>query len=210
MDEISPLGTKDYWDQIYERESKEFQQTGDIGEVWFGEEPLNKMVNWIQKNYPCFNSRILDIGCGNGNILLELDEYNNLFGIDYSEHSICLAKRIQETRSLNNISYSVCDILDPNQTKLLGEFDLICDKGTLDAIILGKSDAYLDYQRNISSLLKCNGKFIITSCNWTENELVGMLKDSFVLFSKIPYKVIRFGGKTGQTVTTLIFSKRDQ
>lgn len=31
----SELGTKEYWDSLYDRENKNFQENGDIGEIWY-------------------------------------------------------------------------------------------------------------------------------------------------------------------------------
>src|SRR5947209_270282 len=89
----SELGTKEYWDTVYSLESTNFPITGNIGEVWFGPAAVEKIINWVLVNAPSKNSRILDLGCGNGHILLELatHNFNYLTGIDYSPHAIQLA-----------------------------------------------------------------------------------------------------------------------
>ena len=46
----SELGTKEYWDNQYETEKKNFDEVGDKGEVWYGEAAMNRMVRWIEKN----------------------------------------------------------------------------------------------------------------------------------------------------------------
>lgn len=48
----SKLGTKEYWDKVYEREVGVFQDTGDEGEVWFGERAMEKMRDWVYSNCP--------------------------------------------------------------------------------------------------------------------------------------------------------------
>jgi hypothetical protein len=48
----SKLGTKEYWDKVYEREVGVFEDTGDEGEVWFGERAMEKMRDWVYANCP--------------------------------------------------------------------------------------------------------------------------------------------------------------
>lgn len=48
----SKLGTKEYWDKVYEREVDVFEDTGDEGEVWFGERAMEKMRDWVYANCP--------------------------------------------------------------------------------------------------------------------------------------------------------------
>lgn len=71
-----------------------------------------------------------------------------------------------------------CDFLDDLSFapgKLLKQkYDVILDKGTYDAISLNPDDSLSMRSKYISNLLEIlqpNGVFIITSCNWTEEEL---------------------------------------
>ena len=65
------------------------------------------------------------------------------------------------------------------------------------------------YVGNIARVLSKDGLLVITSCNWTEQELVSQLGDSFTHRETIPTRQFTFGGKTGNTVTSCIFMKRD-
>ena len=88
------------------------------------------------------------------------------------------------------ISFQKCDILsDPSEIKqILGRdgFDACFDKGTYDAISLCPKEAKekrQKYIKNVSDLLNPSSadtkKFLIlTSCNWTKEELVEQLKES--------------------------------
>ncbi|CAG8745269.1 4136_t:CDS:2, partial [Funneliformis mosseae] len=144
--EPSELGTKEYWESLYDRENKNFRENGDIGEIWFGEDSVEKMVDWVLKNSSNSSTTILDIGCGNGHLLLELasNYFTNLIGIDYSPNAIRLAKDIAKNRNLDDIiSYHVIDLINSSTTGndefwLNGtrKFDIILDKGTFDAIAL--------------------------------------------------------------------------
>uniref|UniRef100_A0A287D168 EEF1A lysine methyltransferase 2 n=1 Tax=Ictidomys tridecemlineatus TaxID=43179 RepID=A0A287D168_ICTTR len=69
----SALGTREHWDAVYERELQTFQEYGDTGEVWFGEESMNRLIKWMQKHKIPLDASVLDIGTGNGVFLVELD-----------------------------------------------------------------------------------------------------------------------------------------
>lgn len=89
-------------------------------------------------------------------------------------------------------------------------YDIVVDKGTFDAISLGET-AVIDkktYVKNIVKLLISGGMLVITSCNWTEKELVTMMGEHFIHKETLPTPQFSFGGKTGNTVTACIFSKK--
>lgn len=128
------------------------------------------------------DSSFLDVGTGNGHFLFELrDTYvgGRMLGIDYSEKSIDLAIDIAKERGLGeDVEFMCADVVRENPVEWAGEpFDVVLDKGTFDAISL--SDELLEdgrkleegYAEKIAQTVKPGKWFIITSCNWTEDEL---------------------------------------
>ena len=188
-------------------------------------------------------SSFLDLGSGNGHMLFALRESGwegHMLGVDYSSASVALASEICSTKimgiyaALENdgvdlgsgilpVSFKLYDIFNPRPTAgmLAGGFDVLLDKGTFDAVSLSSDrDANgkrlsESYPEKIKHLIRVGGILIITSCNWTEDELSSWFtKDTsskngfFVLKDKIKYKSYSFGGKSGQSVVTMAFEKR--
>ncbi len=140
------------------------------------------MVDWIVDHYPVSTNpagspSILEIGCGNGTLLFAVHEagYNpkKIRGIDYSENAISLARSIastKETEDATSIQFTVHDFLTEDLLKddrLSSGWDLILDKGTFDAISLGKKDKdghapHRQYPQRLSALMKPGGHFLIT------------------------------------------------
>ena len=158
-----------------------------------------------------------------------------MLGIDYSETSIKLARQIEWRRSQETpdeeavessppISFEEHDILSrtlPSQM-IRGGFDVVLDKGTFDAISLSSERDTAGrricetYCSSVEPLVRDGGLFIITSCNWTETELLVWfgIRDAseagaFKLKNRIKYPKFTFGGKTGQSVVTLCFVKEE-
>ncbi|KAF5382191.1 hypothetical protein D9615_004441 [Tricholomella constricta] len=183
----SKLGTKEHWDDVYEEELNNFKEIGDEGEIWFGEESIERMVDWAVENVPfSSNPSTVEIGSGNGTLLFALAEAGypstHLSGIDYSPGAVKLARSIAATRN-QDVSFNISDFLqdDPPllphmQASPEGVWDFVLDKGTFDAIALGAKDENgrspaMRYPGRINTILKSGGYFLITSCNFTEEEL---------------------------------------
>ena len=169
----SLLGTKEYWDQIYERDMTLFHDHGDNGEIWFG--------------------------------------------TDYSEAAINLAATCWS--HVPSIKWSRLDFLctDSVKEQFPSVFDLVIDKGTFDAMTLADGinlDQILhQYKASLFACLRPNtGRFILTSCNWTLNELKCMFtSESHAGFHFTVQECIQhapgfvFQGKSGQMVTSVVF-----
>ena len=150
------------------------------------------------------------LGTGNGMMMIELsgEGYTNLTGVDYSEKGIELAQKIAKDTG-HNISFKVADLLTEKGIADLGQFRICHDKGTYDAVSLmeGAKVKRALYTKNVASLMEEDGLFIITSCNFTEDELITSFGGVFVKHELIPTQVFRFGGKTGNVVTSIVFKK---
>ncbi|KAI0288038.1 S-adenosyl-L-methionine-dependent methyltransferase [Russula brevipes] len=224
--ESSELGTRSHWDHVYEREVANFEETGDEGEIWFGEDSVEKMVEWTLQHVPASSDpRILEIGSGNGTLLFALREAGyaapHLTGLDYSPDAVRLARMVARSRNGERVAFHVCDFLSDlppppsGRPDPLGGWDLLLDKGTYDAIALGEKDEsgrspVAAYPVRASRLLRENGILLITSCNFTEAELkVDFMipETNFHFHSRIEHPSISFGGKRGSAYATVAFKK---
>ncbi|KAJ4361778.1 Protein-lysine N-methyltransferase efm4 [Neocucurbitaria cava] len=162
----------------------------------------------------------------------------SMVGVDYSAQSVQLASAIRDTKAkeeasddqtsdetssttahFDDIAFYEWDILTqpPDATWLVNSgsgFDVVLDKGTFDAICLSQdTDAQgrricEAYREKVEPLVKKGGRFLITSCNWTEEELRGWFGGGELVFEgKVKYPSFTFGGKTGSSVVTLCFKR---
>ncbi|XP_026164841.1 EEF1A lysine methyltransferase 2 [Mastacembelus armatus] len=206
----SKLGTKEYWEDAYKKELETFKDIGDVGEIWFGEESMSRVLRWMDKAKIPENAAILDIGTGNGAFLVELARhgYRNLTGIDYSPASVELARSVLLAEDLEDVTVMEMDFLNC-QGELKG-FDVCIDKGTFDAISLNPDNTEAGkklYVQSLKDALKNKGFFAITSCNWTKEQLLHRFKEGFDFVQELPTPNFQFGGRTGNSVTALIFKR---
>ncbi|KAJ5615796.1 hypothetical protein N7537_000910 [Penicillium hordei] len=98
-----------------------------------------------------------------------------------------------------------------------GGFDIVLDKGTFDAVSLAddaKSTRVCERYPDIARRLVRRGGFlIVTTCNWTEEELVHWFTgdrtsgDRLAVWGRVEYPRFRFGGHEGQGVCTVCFQR---
>lgn len=213
-DRSSELGTREYWESCYRQEINNYNDYQDIGEIWFGSSLVAKIVGWITTNLADKSSRIVEIGCGNGHLIIKLNEkgFNNLTALDYADNSIELTRQLCNDNNISNIALFVEDFLNLSDSLLSsGKFRLAIDKGTFDAICLNpntdRQAVKQKYIKSLDSILDKDGLLLIASCNWTRDELVQLFQGSkmFNLVDSIETPIIKFGGKTGNSVACLIF-----
>ncbi|KAH7658557.1 Protein-lysine N-methyltransferase Efm4/METTL10 protein [Dioscorea alata] len=195
--EPSMLGLQSYWDATYAEDLVNFHEHGHAGEIWFGAEVMDVVVSWT-KNL-CANMSgatdaaegsssnsesgetvgdlstwsVLDVGTGNGLLLQELAKqgFSDLTGIDYSEAGIELAHNLAVRDGFAGIKFVVADVLD---AKLDRKYQLVMDKGTLDAIGLHPDGPVkrMMYWESVANMVASGGLLVITSCNSTKDELL--------------------------------------
>lgn len=182
------------------------------------------------------NCSFLDLGTGNGHFLFSLRTWNGedeeelgwggrMLGVDYSERSVEFAKRIAEDKGFDRgkgVGFKRWDLMseDPVGVVLEGHnekgWDVVLDKGTFDAISLSEQKDSLGrricegYKEKVVPLVRIGGILLVTSCNWTEDELRSWFEGGELQYmDTIKYKSFSFGGRKGQTISSICFRKLD-
>ncbi|KAL2810420.1 methyltransferase domain-containing protein [Aspergillus granulosus] len=101
-----------------------------------------------------------------------------------------------------------------------GGFDIVLDKGTFDAVSLMVEKSECERYPGIAAeLVRKGGFLVVTSCNWTEEELVkwftapsaageaGTGDSKLAVWGRVQYPRFRFGGQEGQGVCTVCFQR---
>jgi ubiquinone/menaquinone biosynthesis C-methylase UbiE len=183
-------------DHLYPKDNSEYQHqsyweeryTKDTGTYeWFrGWQALRHI---LVKYIPA-DSRLLNLGCGNSTITEDIyDEYGagmDIENIDFSE--ICIQNMEERNREKRpSMKWLVMDILD---LKYEDEtFDIVLDKGTMDAIMCEKGDVWnvsedlaakIDAMlTGVSRILKPGGKYIYITFGQPHFRKPLMLKDKY-------------------------------
>ncbi|KAI0127911.1 hypothetical protein BJ170DRAFT_581162 [Xylariales sp. AK1849] len=234
--EPSELGTKEYWDALYTAEiTNHAQNPSDLGTNWFDDSGAqDKVIDFLSEHFSSNlddaqqTTAFLDLGTGNGELLFGLRDARwrgRILGVDYSERSDEDDAEVDIIGASEPVEFTHHDILaTPPSALLAGEqdagWDVVLDKGTFDAISLSSATdsqgrrVNEGYRDTVLQLVREGGLFLITSCNWTEEELekwfVGITKtgeNGFEKVARIEYRSFSFGGVKGQTISSLCFRK---
>ncbi|KAI5847870.1 S-adenosyl-L-methionine-dependent methyltransferase [Morchella snyderi] len=227
---ISKLGTKEYWDQAYETESHNFSaDPTNEGQIWFDESDAeSRILRYLSSQDLPPSTSFLDVGTGNGHLLFELiesGEYDGgaMVGIDYSPRAVELAEKIAIERGVEGrvrfvVGDCVKDELSAAEWVPQNGFGVVLDKGTFDAISLSGEvlddgsgrRLYEGYAQGVVGVMARGGLLVVTSCNWTEEELKKklLLNTDLEYYGKISYPSFSFGGKTGQAISSICFRRK--
>lgn len=226
------------WNDFYKREIRNFSSNEeDVGECWFDDSDAERKVtdffcSLILEGDLALKLKIVDLGTGNGHFLFELFDTlieedveceTDLHGIDYSPDSVEFAKQIAHTKypdqkfTFEEVDFiaAPCAYIEQHAQ----EFDVIFDKGTLDAIALnndpvvgfGNKIGTQVYPIQVQKLMKSGSILIITSCNFTQDELVKVVTEngtnSLEVWKHVEYPSFQFGGVKGSTISSIVFRK---
>lgn len=230
--EPSELGTKQYWDSLYTTEIENHAvDPSDTGTAWFSESAAEeKILEYLRElDLRPESTTFLDLGAGNGHLLFEVKDdgwAGRMVGVDYSEKAVELARGILRQTVENSdgecggktadIVFERWDIVReaPGSWLEEGGFDVVLDKGTFDAISLSEDvdpqgkRIVESYAGKVLALIKPDGFLLVTSCNWTAEELRGWFQSEDLRYhGTIKYPSYTFGGRKGQTISSVCFRK---
>ncbi|OAA44855.1 hypothetical protein NOR_03609 [Metarhizium rileyi] len=226
----SELGTREYWDTLYARELRNHAaDPSDEGTTWFDDANAEcKMAQLLgdmasARQLARETASLLDLGCGNGSMLFALraEQWKGrALGVDYSPQSVALARQVASSRGVHDartVDFAEWDVMGGSYEGVLSGaqehgWDVVLDKGTFDAISLAGPRSCELYPARVAPLVRKGGLFLVTSCNWTEEELTSWFvgEDNgagFVVAGRAEYRTFSFGGVKGQTVSTLCFER---
>ena len=162
------FGTKGYWDSHYT--SCATQQADDDTDEWYlSFADLSEILSGAMPHGK--DSAVLDIGCGTSRMLRDMRESGHtgeLIGTDFS--GVELARRCNAGLDIAIKEADCRDCAD-----LLGQeaFDLILDKGTVDALLCDESEGEENVRRECSQvreMLRVGGAFCLVTPKYPEEE----------------------------------------
>lgn len=134
--------------------------------------------NVLKIYYPLKGDRIIDIGCGWGNISLKLQKEGfNVIGIDYSKTSIDICKRSARKQGLDENRFFCRDAA--NTLLSSNAFDVVYCSDLVEHLY---PDVYISFVKEVYRILKKGGKFIIYTPN--SSHILEILKNNNVILKK--------------------------
>lgn len=154
-------GSAGFWDRRYATHEPEDGTHDWLGPYSRFREPICTATGGNR------TARVLDLGCGTSGLLEDLwdDGYRHLVGVDLSAAAVeIMHRRNSEVRP--GIQWLACDV-----GRLRFEsccFDLVVDKGTMDAVMCNEDGDPLQIVRMISEVsrvLRVGGTYLVLSCS---------------------------------------------
>ncbi|ORX38853.1 S-adenosyl-L-methionine-dependent methyltransferase [Kockovaella imperatae] len=139
-------GTREYWEQRYTNEAP------DTTFDWFLTPSYLIPIIREQTQDIGTSARVLMLGCGNSALSEAMYEagWKNIVNIDYSEKVI--QQMSERHADKPEMRWQVMDVLDLQFEK--ESFDLIIDKGTMDAMLTTKGDPWNPPEKDVIACTK--------------------------------------------------------
>ena len=203
-----------HWDSVYSK-----SETNKLG--WYEENPIPSL-KLIEKCNLSKSAKILDVGSGTTTLLNKLAQegYENITALDISQVALENAKKNINSIVINNFSWIIGDISDPQVIKNIPKVDLWHDRTVLHFLTENKHRE--GYLTNLKSLVKTGGYVIIAvfslegakRCsgldviNYNYQMISDFLGNEFNLLEYFPYNYIQPSGANRPYIYTL-FSRKE-
>lgn len=150
--EENQYATKRYWDARYAAVAAE-----DVFEWFLSFEDLRPLLAFVKRR-----ASVLDLGCGTSRLLCDMREAGcggRLVGVDCSAAAL---RSVRERSAAHDV-----ELMEADATTLHSfmdaAFDLVVDKGTVDALISGDVVAATLACAAAGRVLKWGGRFVVVS-----------------------------------------------
>ena len=158
---MAKYGDAEYWQDRYLRDPEPFD--------WY-QKYSGLREHLVQHIKP--NHRILMVGCGNSRLSEEMydDGFRNIHNVDIS--SVVIQAMQEKNARRDEMTWEVMDCTHMEPLKS-SSFDVVIDKGTLDAILCGSSSTASAEQMcsECARVLKDEGVFILISYGQPESRI---------------------------------------
>ncbi|CAE7035928.1 EEF1AKNMT [Symbiodinium natans] len=161
------FGTQQYWEEFYSSDAADAEEF-----EWFcGYEDLRPFFRHFADSLisRTQQTRLLVAGCGNSR--LTFDVYDDvvadeglpvdIWNVDYAEAALDRLRGIADGRAMN---WAVADLTNLSEQDFpTASFDIVLDKGTMDALFCAGSDAVAAATREMHRILRPGGRMIMVS-----------------------------------------------
>lgn len=177
-DDHAQFTSKDYWDKF-------FTQRGQFAFEWYGD---FKEVYPVLSRSLSKTDRILVIGCGNSNFSSDLYDkgYHSITNLDFSELVIEEMKSKNAARS--DMTWIVGDMTTLENFFALNSFDVVIDKGALDALMSVNSEELklkaINMFDGISNVLTATGRYYLITL--AEDYILANVSSYFMKTCNVP------------------------
>ncbi|KAK1921522.1 S-adenosyl-L-methionine-dependent methyltransferase [Papiliotrema laurentii] len=139
-------GTKEYWEQRYTNEAP-----GTSFDWFLTPDYLLPIMKELTGELGT-SARVLMLGCGNSGLSEAMYDagYRNIVNLDYSSAVITQMKERHASRP--EMQWIEMDVLDLQYGE--EEFDLVVDKGTMDAMLTTKGDPWNPPEKDIKTCMQ--------------------------------------------------------
>lgn len=190
--QATTFGTQEYWEKFYSgdsADSKDFEWFCDYEDIRpFFHEFAQPVLDASSSRPP----KMLVAGCGNSHLTCDL--YDDLcadsmaveiWNVDYAEAAITRARATAGRRKLRHV---VADLRAlPEETFREKSFDVVVDKGTMDALFCAGPSSVQRFTAELRRVLRPGGMVLLMSGVATGEEILEIFRNWTTVLDGSPY-----------------------